>query len=277
MSGADLANLANEAAITAARMGAESISMAHFNEAHDRKKMGAPKGSAALSDAAKERIAYHEAGHTLMSLHEGDKSNELDKVTIIPRSRALGLTVFTQNEDSMILPKYSEYITQLRVLAAGRIAEEIIYGSYTKTAGAHGDIQMMTNLARRMVTELGMSADLGMIKYTADGGNQYLGGNQSGLATGSSETAKAIDDEVKRLTDDAYKFAMEVMSDPQNIEQLHKLSAALIERETVEAAEVIEMLDIKEFADPHEKEVIEKGGLQGVGPNWQQYRSGPRP
>jgi cell division protease FtsH len=263
MSGADLEKIVNEAAIAAAKNGEEFISMDYLNEALDKEKSGKARKSAVLSDEAKERVAYHEGGHTIMSLHEGLKANELDKVTIIPRSRALGVTVFNIKEDMRILPKYSEYITQLRVAAAGRVAEEVIYGSYTETAGAGGDIQMMSGIARRMVLELGMSRKLGMVKYSSETGNGY--------ATASSETAKVIDDEVKRLIDDAYSFVREVLEDPKNIDQLHKLTAALLEKETLEAAEVIDLLDINEHEDPHEKAFLADNGLEGVGPAWEQY------
>lgn len=262
MSGADMEKIANEAAIAAAKAGENFISMDYFNESLDKEKAGKARKSAVLSDAAKERIAYHEAGHTLMALHEGKKANELDKVTIIPRERALGVTVFDIKEDSRILPKYNEYVSQLRLAAAGRIVEEIIYGTYTQTAGASGDIDMMSNIARSMVLELGMSRKLGMVKYTNANG---------GYATASSETNKLIDEEVKRLTDDAYDFARKVLEDPQNIEQLHKLAAVLIEKETIEADEVIRMMDIKQFEDPYEQSVLDDNGLQGVGPDWQKY------
>lgn len=267
MSGADMEKIANEAAIAAAKAGENFITMDYFNEALDKEKAGKARKSAVLSDEAKERIAYHEAGHTLMALHEGKKAHELDKVTIIPRERALGVTVFDIKEDSRILPKYNEYVSQLRMAAGGRIVEEIIYGTYTQTAGASGDIDMMSNIARSMVLELGMSRKLGMVKYTNGNG---------GYATASSETNKLIDEEVKRLTDDAYNFAREVLSDPHNVEQLHKLAAALIEKETVEADEVIGMMDIKQFDDPYEKEVLNDNGLAGVGPDWQKFVKAPK-
>lgn len=262
MCGADMEKIANEAAVAAAKAGEKFISMDYFNEALDKEKAGKARKSAVLSDEAKERIAYHEAGHTVMALHEGKKAHDLDKVTIIPRERALGVTVFDIKEDSRILPKYNEYISQLRMAAGGRIVEEIIYGTYTQTAGASGDIDAMSNIARSMVLELGMSRKLGMVKYTNGNG---------GYATASSETNKLIDEEVKRLTDDAYNFAREVLSDPQNIEQLHKLAAALIDKETVEADEVIAMMDIKQYDDPYEKDVLDDNGLEGVGPDWQKY------
>jgi len=248
-SGADLANLANKAVIDAADRGATEANHLDFLEARDRMMMGAAKRTKLISDIEKKSTAYHEAGHALMMMHE-PHSDPLHKVTIMPRGRAAGVAMWLPEEGGL-KGTYGQFAAKLRVAAAGRIAEELLFDPEDVTAGAVADIQMMTDYADKMIKEYGMSRDAGMRRYAGNGGSRYLGGGPGGFADVSEKTKEMVDAEVNRLIREACDHTYNVLTDPQNFEQLHKLAAALQEQETLSAKEVKELVDMKPIEDKY--------------------------
>ncbi|MEX0808986.1 MAG: ATP-dependent zinc metalloprotease FtsH [Dongiaceae bacterium] len=233
-SGADLANLVNEAALLAARRNRRVVAMADFESAKDKVMMGAERRSMVMSDEEKRLTAYHEAGHALVNLNIPG-NDPLHKVTIIPRGRALGLTFFLPEKDRLGFKK-SELLAQLATAYGGRIAEEIIFGPEHITTGAGGDIQHITVMARRMVTEWGMSEKLGAIRYNDNQDEVFLGHSIARTQSVSPETAKLIDQEVKRICDICEDLARKVLT--EHIDDLHMLAKALLEYETLSGEEV---------------------------------------
>jgi cell division protease FtsH len=240
--GADLANLLNEAAILAARRNLTEISMDEVNDAIDRVLAGPEKKNRVMSEKRKELVAYHEAGHALVGALMPDY-DPVQKISIIPRGRAGGLTWFTPSEDRMESGLYSRaYLqNQMAVALGGRIAEEIIFGDEEVTTGASNDLQQVTRVARQMVTRFGMSDRLGPVALGRQNGNVFLGRDIASDRDFSDETAAAIDEEVRNLVDRAYRRAKEVLSDNRYI--LDKLAQMLVDKETVEADELQELLD----------------------------------
>jgi cell division protease FtsH len=240
--GADLANLLNEAAILAARRNLTEISMDEVNDAIDRVLAGPEKKNRVMSEKRKELVAYHEAGHALVGALMPDY-DPVQKISIIPRGRAGGLTWFTPSEDRMESGLYSRaYLqNQMAVALGGRIAEEIIFGDEEVTTGASNDLQQVTRVARQMVTRFGMSDRLGPVALGRQNGNVFLGRDIASDRDFSDETAAAIDEEVRNLVDRAYRRAKEVLSDNRYI--LDKLAEMLVDKETVEADELQELLD----------------------------------
>lgn len=239
-SGADLANLVNEAALLAARQGRRVVSMQQLEEAKDKVMMGAERRSMAMSDDEKKLTAYHEGGHAIVALH-CPASDPIHKATIIPRGRALGLVMRLPENDRISLSRDKIY-ADLAVAMGGRVAEEIIFGHEKVTTGASSDIQMATDMAKRMVMEWGLSEELGPVRYAADQGESYLGG-QFSKANVSGETAKKIDAEVRKIVDDAYKKATKILKD--NMDQLHTLAKGLLEYETLSGDEIKDVLNGK--------------------------------
>jgi cell division protease FtsH len=239
--GADLANLLNEAAILAARRNLTEISMDEVNDAIDRVLAGPEKKDRVMSEKRKTLVAFHEAGHALVGALMPDY-DPVQKISIIPRGRAGGLTWFTPSEDRMDSGLYSRsYLqNQMAVALGGRIAEEIVFGEEEVTTGASNDLQQVARVARQMVTRFGMSDRLGPIALGRSQGGMFLGRDIMAERDFSEETAAAIDDEVRGLVDQAYRRAKEVLT--QNRHVLDRLSEMLIERETVDSEELQELL-----------------------------------
>ncbi|MBF96772.1 MAG: cell division protein FtsH [Pelagibacterales bacterium] len=233
-SGADLANIVNEAALLAARKGKKNVSMAEFEESKDKVMMGSERKSMIMTEEEKEKTAYHEAGHALVMLNA--KGHEpLHKVTIIPRGRALGVTMWLPERDKLA-HTFNELNAQLASLFGGRIAEEIIYGKDNITTGAGNDIQQATNLARRMVKEFGFSDKLGPLRYESNQEEVFLGHSVSQQTNISDETAKMIDLEIKRLVVNGETNARKIIS--ANIKDLHIIAKGLLEYETLTADDI---------------------------------------
>ncbi len=239
--GADLANLLNEAAILAARRNLTEISMDEVNDAIDRVLAGPEKKNRVMSEKRKELVAYHEAGHALVGALMPDY-DPVQKISIIPRGRAGGLTWFTPSEDRMESGLYSRsYLqNQMAVALGGRLAEEIIFGEEEVTTGASNDLQQVTRVARQMVTRFGMSDRLGPVALGRQNGNVFLGRDIASDRDFSDETASAIDEEVRNLVDQAYRRAKEVLVENRFI--LDKLAEMLVDKETVDADELQELL-----------------------------------
>ena len=237
-SGADLANLANEAALLAARRNKRLVTMLDFEDAKDKVLMGAERRSMVMSQKEKELTAYHEAGHALVGVFTPG-NDPLHKVTIIPRGRALGVTMNLPERD-----RYSESKTEMKAKLAmmfgGRVAEEIIFGKDNVTSGASNDILQATQKARAMVVEWGMSDVLGPLKYSENEEDVFLGRSVTQRTSMSDETAKLIDKEIRKLIDNAENHAKK--SSKENIKHLHSLAKALLEFETLSGDDVSELI-----------------------------------
>ncbi|MBP7335455.1 ATP-dependent zinc metalloprotease FtsH [Niveispirillum sp.] len=233
-SGADLANLVNEAALLAARAGKRVVGMADFESAKDKVMMGAERRSMVMSEKEKKLTAYHEAGHALVSLWVPEY-DPLHKVTIIPRGRALGVTMNLPERDRTNYTK-REMESRLAVLFGGRVAEEIIFGPDNVTTGASSDIQQATRWARAMVAEYGMSDKLGRVRYNANEQEVFLGHSVAQQQNVSEATAQLIDEEIRRLIEQGESMARKLLT--ENIDDLHKVSEALLEFETLSGEEV---------------------------------------
>ncbi len=233
-SGADLANLVNEAALLAARIGKRVVAMAEFENAKDKVLMGAERRSMVMSDAEKKMTAYHEAGHALCALHQ-EECDPVHKATIIPRGRALGLVMSLPEGDRYSKSK-SKLLAELTMAMGGRAAEEIIFGADKVSNGAAGDIKMATDQTRRMVTEWGMSDKLGMIAYGDNSQEVFLGHSVTQNKNVSEATAREIDSEIKSIIDASYAHARTILT--ENIAELHALAKGLLEYETLSGDEI---------------------------------------
>ncbi len=233
-SGADLANLVNEAALLAARAGRRVVGMAEFEAAKDKVMMGAERRSLVMTEKEKELTAYHEAGHALVGLHVPDH-DPLHKVTIIPRGRALGVTMSLPERDRFGYSK-REMESRLASMFGGRLAEEIIFGPENVTTGASSDIQQATGMARRMVTEFGMSEKLGRVRYNDNEQELFLGHSVTQTRNVSEATAQLIDSEVRRLIEEAETNARNILI--EHIDDLHRVAQALLEYETLSGDEI---------------------------------------
>jgi cell division protease FtsH len=232
-SGADLESLVNEAALIAARRDKERVEMGDFEDAKDKVLMGAERRSMFISDKEKENTAFHEAGHALVAMLVGDDADPLHKVTIIPRGRALGLTQQLPTEDRMSMN--AEFaLNRICILMGGRVAEEVIFNQ--RTTGAGNDIEQATELARKMVTEWGMSEEIGPLNFARGGSEPFLGRDfQSGEAY-SEETAKRIDAEIRRIVTTQYARAKQLLSDRKD--GLERVAKALLEYETLNGDDI---------------------------------------
>ncbi len=233
-SGADLANLVNEAALLAARGGRRVVGMAEFEAAKDKVMMGAERRSLVMTEKEKELTAYHEAGHALVGLNVPEH-DPLHKVTIIPRGRALGVTMSLPERDRFGYSK-REMESRLASLFGGRTAEEIIFGPENVTTGASSDIQQATATARRMITEFGMSEKLGRVRYNDNEQELFLGHSVTQTRNVSEATARLIDDEVRRLIEEAETVARGILV--ERIDDLHRIAKALLEYETLSGDEI---------------------------------------
>jgi cell division protease FtsH len=239
--GADLANLLNEAAILAARRNLTEVSMDEVNDAIDRVLAGPEKKDRVMSEKRKTLVAYHEAGHALVGALMPDY-DPVQKISIIPRGRAGGLTWFTPSEDRMDSGLYSRsYLqNQMAVALGGRIAEEIVFGEEEVTTGASNDLQQVAKVARQMVTRFGMSDRLGPVALGRQQGNMFMGRDIMAERDFSEETAATIDDEVRLLVEQAYRRAKDVLVGNRHV--LNTLADMLVEKETVDADELQNLL-----------------------------------
>ena len=232
-SGADLANLVNEAALLAARRNKRLVAMQEFEDAKDKVMMGAERRSMVMTEDEKKMTAYHEAGHALVSLNE-PASDPIHKATIIPRGRALGMVMRLPERDSYSYHRDKMH-ANLAVAMGGRVAEEIIFGHDKVSSGASGDIQYATDLARNMVTKWGMSDKLGPLQYE-ESQEGYLGMGQTARTMGGAETNKLIDAEIKALVEGGLKRATDILTDQED--KLHLLAQAMLEYETLTGDEI---------------------------------------
>jgi len=238
-SGADLANLVNEAALFAARSGKKKVSMEELELAKDKVMMGAERRSMVMSLDEKTKTAYHEAGHTIVG-RALEHHDPVYKVSIIPRGRALGVTVFLPEEDKYSYSKES-ILDRICGLFGGRIAEELIYGEGGVTTGASNDIERATELARNMVTKWGLSEKLGPIKYDEESDEPFLGRSAGSKSTSvSDKTANLIDEESKNIIDICYKRATKVLKD--NLDKLHMMAESLVELETLTSDQIDDIM-----------------------------------
>ena len=237
-SGADLANLVNEAALLAARRGKRLVAMAEFEDAKDRVMMGTERKSMVMTDDEKKMTAYHEAGHAVVSCHEA-ASDPIHKATIIPRGRALGLVMRLPERDQYSYHRDKMY-ANLSVSMGGRVAEELIFGYDKVSSGASSDISYSTDLAKNMVTQWGMSDKLGPLKYGDNQEEVFLGHSVTRTQNVSEETSRLIDSEVKAIVTAGYDRAKQLLT--ENIDQLHRVAAALLELETLTGDEIKRVL-----------------------------------
>jgi cell division protease FtsH len=246
-SGADLANLVNEAALLAARRNKRLVAMQEFEDAKDKVMMGAERRSMVMTDDEKKMTAYHEAGHAIVSLNEA-ASDPIHKATIIPRGRALGMVMRLPERDSYSYHR-DKMLANLSVAMGGRVAEELVFGHDKVSSGASSDIQYATGLARNMVTKWGMSDKLGPLQYE-ESQEGYLGMGGTHRTMGSDETNRLIDSEIRVLVDDAHARAKQILGD-QN-EALHALANALLEYETLSGDEIKQLLETGAIDRPSE-------------------------
>ena len=237
-SGADLANLVNEAALLAARRNKRLVTMEDFEEAKDKVMMGAERRSMVMTEDEKKLTAYHEAGHAVATLHSPE-SDPIHKATIIPRGRALGMVMRLPERDQLSMKK-DQMHAHLVIAMGGRIAEEMIFGKEKITNGAASDIQMVTNLTRKMITEWGMSEKLGRLRYNNDSEEVFLGHSVTQSKNLSEATANLIDEEVRRIVDQAELECKRILKD--NIEELHIVAKGLLEYETLSGDEIKDLI-----------------------------------
>ena len=262
-SGADLANLVNEAALLAARRSKRVVTMAEFEDAKDKVMMGAERRSMVMTDEEKRLTAYHEGGHAIVAVNL-PASDPIHKATIIPRGRALGMVVRLPEGDRISLSR-EKLETDIAVAMGGRIAEEMVFGYDKVTSGASSDIKMATQIARSMVTQFGMSDEMGPLSYNEDEQEVFLGHSVTQTKHVSEETANAIDREVRRIVDEGYKRAQDILS--ANEDQLHRLAEALLEYEALNGDEITAILRGETFSRPDDDEPPPRRGKRGTVPS----------
>jgi cell division protease FtsH len=245
-SGADLANLVNEAALFAARANKRLVAMIDFEQAKDKIMMGAERKSMVMSEDEKKLTAYHEAGHAIVGLNV-PSHDPVYKVTIIPRGRALGVTMFLPEEDRYSYSR-ERLESQIASMFGGRIAEEIIFGKEKVTTGASNDIQRVTDIARNMVTKWGFSEKLGPMTYSEDEGEVFLGHSVTQHKNVSGETANLIDAEIKAIVDRNYEKAETILT--TNMDKLHMMADALIKYETIDEKQIADIMSGREPRPP---------------------------
>ncbi|ENM5826129.1 ATP-dependent zinc metalloprotease FtsH [Vibrio metoecus] len=237
-SGADLANLVNEAALFAARGNKRNVSMVEFELAKDKIMMGAERRSMVMSEEIKESTAYHEAGHAVVG-RLVPEHDPVYKVSIIPRGRALGVTMYLPEQDRVSMSK-QHLESMISSLYGGRLAEELIYGKDKVSTGASNDIERATEIARKMVTQWGFSEKLGPMLYAEDEGEVFLGRSVTQTKHMSDDTAKLIDDEVRQLIDRNYERARQIIID--NMDIMHAMKDALMKYETIDAGQIDDLM-----------------------------------
>ncbi|GAB3215764.1 ATP-dependent zinc metalloprotease FtsH [Pseudaeromonas pectinilytica] len=262
-SGADLANLVNEAALFAARGNKRLVSMTEFERAKDKIMMGAERKSMVMTESEKEMTAYHEAGHAIVGRMVPDH-DPVYKVSIIPRGRALGVTMYLPEQDRWSHSK--QYLeSMVSSLYGGRIAEEIIYGREKMTTGASNDIERATDIARKMVTQWGMSEEMGPMLYAEEDGEVFLGRSMAKAKHMSDDTARAIDAEIKHVINRNYDRAKHILMD--NLDILHAMKDALMKYETIDAKQIDDLMMRREVRLPADYDKDQKPAVDdGVTP-----------
>ena len=245
-SGADLANLVNEAALFAARANKRIVGMEEFERAKDKIMMGAERRSMVMTEEEKRMTAYHEAGHAIVGISVPEH-DPVYKVTIIPRGRALGVTQFLPEQDRYSMSK-RRIESSITTLFGGRIAEEIIFGVDSVTTGASNDIERATDLARNMVTKWGLSDKLGPLTYSEESGEVFLGRSVTQTKQVSDETAHAIDQEVRRVIESNYQRAKDILQ--TNLDKLHAMSDALMKFETIDDGQIKDIMEGRAPREP---------------------------
>ena len=267
-SGADLANLVNEAALLAARKNKRVVTMVDIEEAKDKVMMGAERRSMVMSEDEKKLTAYHEGGHAIVALNE-KVSDPIHKATIIPRGRALGMVMRLPERDQLSVTREKMY-SDIAVAMGGRIAEELIFGHDKVTSGASSDIDMATKMAKNMVTKYGMSAVLGPLAYGENEEEVFLGRSVTKQQNMSEETARKVDSEVKKIVETGYARAKQILT--EKIDDLHKLAKALLVYETLTGDEIRDLIlknvqpkkiiDIDDDKDSKESSALDSLGLK---------------
>jgi cell division protease FtsH len=247
-SGADLANLVNEAALGAARLNKRVVSMDEFEQAKDKIMMGAERRSMVMSEEEKLNTAYHEAGHAIVG-YVVPEHDPVYKVTIIPRGRALGVTMYLPEEDRYSMSR-QRLESSISSLFGGRIAEEMINGAGGVTTGASNDIERATDIARNMVTKWGLSDRLGPLTYSEDDGEVFLGRSVTQHKQVSDDTAHAIDEEIRRIIDTNYARSRKILDD--NLDKLHAMAKALIKYETLGEVQIRDIMEGREPQPPED-------------------------
>lgn len=247
-SGADLANLVNEAALFAARGNKKLVSMAEFERAKDKIMMGAERRSMIMKDEEKKLTAYHEAGHAIVG-RLVPEHDPVYKVSIIPRGRALGVTMFLPEDDRYSYSR-KHLESQISSLFGGRIAEQLIFGEDAVTTGASNDIERATELARNMVTKWGLSNRMGPLTYSEEEGEVFLGRSVTKTKTVSDETAHAIDSEIRGIIDRNYQRALDILT--ENTDKLHKMTDALMKYETIDQSQIDSIMEGKDPGPPRD-------------------------
>lgn len=260
-SGADLANLVNEAALFSARSNKRLVDMEEFEKAKDKIMMGAERKSMVMGEDEKKLTAYHEAGHAIVGRNV-PSHDPVYKVSIIPRGRALGVTMFLPEEDRLSYSK-ERLESQISSLFGGRIAEELIFGSNSVTTGASNDIERVTEIARNMVTRWGLSEKLGPMTYSDDEGEVFLGHSVTQTKTVSDETAHTIDEEIRLIVDRNYERARSILE--ENIDKLHTMADALIRFETIDSEQIDEIMAGKEPSPPRDWSDDDSSGTPKAG------------
>jgi cell division protease FtsH len=247
-SGADLANLVNEAALLAARRSKRLVTHHEFEDAKDKVLMGAERRSMVMTEEEKTLTAYHEGGHALVALHM-PASDPVHKATIIPRGRALGMVMRLPERDMLSYTR-AKLKADITVAMGGRVAEELVFGYEKVTSGAAADIKMATQLARAMVTQYGMSDKLGPLAYGDNEEEVFLGHSIARTQNLSDETQTMVDEEIHRIVDESFEGARKIIS--ENIEDLHTIARGLLEYETLSGEEIKNLLKgkppVREFA-----------------------------
>jgi cell division protease FtsH len=270
-SGADLANLVNEAALFAAREDRKRVSMEDFERAKDKIMMGAERRSLAMSEEEKLLTAYHEAGHTIVG-RLVPEHDPVHKVTIIPRGRALGVTMFLPERDRLSASK-RRLESEIATMFGGRIAEELIFGEDAVTTGAQNDIERATQIARNMVTKWGLSEKLGPLAYSEDEGEVFLGQAVTSRKNMSDDTARLVDTEVRAVIDQNYERARQILR--ENIDVLHRMAKALVEWETLDSEQISAVMEGREL-DANEPDDWTRPS-RGPGASNDQSSQGKRP
>ena len=248
-SGADLANLVNEAALFAARAGMATVTMEMFEKAKDKIMMGAERRSMVMSESEKRLTAYHEAGHAIVG-RLVPEHDPVHKISIIPRGRALGVTLFLPERDRYSMSK-RQLESQISSLFGGRLAEELIFGSEHVTTGASNDIERATEIARKMVTRFGLSDNLGPLAYGDEEGEVFLGHSVTQQRQVSADTAQAIDQEVRIIIDRNYQRAKDLLT--ENMDKLHAMADALLRYETIDKDQIDDLMAGRPAREPVEK------------------------
>ena len=270
-SGADLANLVNEAALFAARANEMTVTMKQFERAKDKIMMGAERKSMVMNEQEKKLTAYHEAGHAIVG-RLVPEHDPVHKVTIIPRGRALGVTMFLPEEDRYSYSK-QHLESQISSLFGGRIAEELIFGADKVTTGASNDIQRATELARSMVTKWGLSEKLGPLTYSEEEGEVFLGHSVTQHKNVSDETAHIIDEEIRSFIDRNYQRSYTLLTD--NMDKLHMMADALMKYETIDAHQIDDIMEGKEPRPPADWDDHEPDSGSGPSANSDKKSDGP--